>query len=67
MDTGIYPSWSRFGFNLESGHALEAARRIAHSGGKLALVGVHSHIGTFMMDPSAYKRAAAKIADFYKK
>ena len=67
MDTGIYPSWSRFGFNLESGHALKAARRIAHSGGKLALVGVHSHIGTFMMDPSAYKRAAAKIADFYKK
>ena len=67
MDTGIYPSWSRFGFNLESGHALEAARRITHSGGKLALVGVHSHIGTFMMDPSAYKRAAGKISEFYKK
>ncbi|HMV43186.1 MAG TPA: hypothetical protein PKD50_11665, partial [Leptospiraceae bacterium] len=67
MDTGIYPLWSRFGFNLESGHALEAARRIAHSGGKLALVGVHSHIGTFMMDASAYKRAAKKLTDFYKK
>lgn len=67
MDTGIYPLWSRFGFNLESGHALEAARRIAHSGGKLALVGIHSHIGTFMMDASAYKRAAKKLTDFYKR
>lgn len=67
MDTGIYPSWNRFGFNLESGHALEAARRIAHSGGKLRLIGVHSHIGTFMLDPTAYKKAGVKIADFYKK
>ncbi len=67
MDTGVYPSWNRFGFNLESGHALEAARRIAHSSGKLSLIGIHSHIGTFMMDPVAYKRAAVKMADFYKK
>lgn len=67
MDTGIYPSWSRFGFNLESGHALEAARRIAHSGGKLRLIGLHSHIGTFMLETSAYKKAATKISEFYKK
>ncbi|BDA80559.1 diaminopimelate decarboxylase [Leptospira kobayashii] len=66
MDTGSYPTWSRFGFNLESGHALEAATKIAESGGKLNLTGVHSHIGTFMLEPSAYKKAALQISKFYK-
>ncbi|TGL63065.1 diaminopimelate decarboxylase [Leptospira ognonensis] len=66
MDTGAYPTWSRFGFNLESGHALEAVRKIAHSNGKLNLIGVHSHIGTFMIDPTSYKKAAIKISAFYK-
>ncbi|MDX1959949.1 MAG: alanine racemase [Leptospiraceae bacterium] len=67
LDIGIYPSWSRFGFNLETGHAMEAARKISFSGGKLKLVGIHSHIGTFMLDPNSYKKAAIKIAEFYKK
>lgn len=67
MDTGIYPAWGRFGFNLESGQALEAARKIAHSGGKLKLTGVHSHIGTFMLEPTAYRKAAVKLAGFYQK
>jgi len=47
MDTGIYPQWSRFGFNFENGDALEAIKRM-YDGGKLYLVGLHSHIGTFM-------------------
>ena len=67
LDTGMYPTWSRFGFNLESGHALEAARKIAHSNGKLKLTGIHCHIGTFMIDSAPYKRAAKKMADFYKR
>ena len=28
MDTGTYPQWSRFGFNIESGQAIDAVRRI---------------------------------------
>lgn len=67
LDTGTYPSWNRFGFNLESGHALEAARRIAHSNGKLKLIGIHCHIGTFMVDVNPYKRAIEKLSAFYKR
>ena len=60
MDTGIYPQWSRFGFNYESGDAYEAVKRIYDSG-KMHLNGIHSHIGTFMLDANAYKLATVKI------
>jgi len=60
MDTGIYPAWSRFGFNYENGEAYEAVKRI-YDGGKLFLVGIHTHIGTFMLDANAYKAATIKI------
>lgn len=65
LDTGTFPNWNRFGFNLESGQALEAARKISHSNGKLKLIGVHAHIGTFVLETNAYKIAAKKISDFY--
>ncbi len=60
MDTGIYPQWSRFGFNIESGQAMDAVKRI-EAGGKLRLVGLHAHIGTFMLDANAYKVETAKM------
>ncbi len=60
MDTGIHPQWSRFGFNFESGEAYEAVKRM-YDGGKLELNGIHSHIGTFMLDANAYKAATIKI------
>jgi diaminopimelate decarboxylase len=63
LDVGIQPCWSRFGFNLESGQALEAVRRIAHSG-KLRVNGLHSHIGTYILDPNAYARQVAKMVEF---
>ncbi len=63
LDAGIYPQWSRFGFNLESGQALEAVRRIKN-GGKLRLRGLHCHIGTFIMDASAYSRQVKKMVAF---
>lgn len=56
------PPWSRFGLNLESGQAREAARRVV-AGGKMDLVGLHCHIGTFILGPVAYGIAAAKIVD----
>lgn len=52
MDTGVYPQWSRFGFNFESEEAYEAVKRM-YDGGKLELNGIHSHIGTFMLDANA--------------
>ncbi|MEI7732824.1 MAG: alanine racemase [Verrucomicrobiota bacterium] len=63
LDSGIYPQWSRFGFNLETGQALEAVKRIKQ-GGKLILNGLHCHIGTFIMETSAYARQIEKMVAF---
>jgi diaminopimelate decarboxylase len=62
MDTGVYPMWDRFGFNYENGQAWDAMNKIMHSE-KMDLVGLHCHIGTFMLSPNAYGVAAAKLAD----
>lgn len=63
LDAGVFPQWDRFGFHLESGQAYIAAKRIV-GGGRLELVGLHGHIGTFILDPLAHGRAAAKLLDF---
>ena len=62
MDTGIYPIWDRFGFNYENGSAWNAINKILGSG-KLNLVGLHCHIGTYMLAPWAYATAASKLCD----
>lgn len=61
MDTGIQPMWDRFGFNYESGQALEAIEKIMETG-KMELVGLHCHIGTFMLSTDAYRVAAEKLS-----
>ena len=53
FETGFTENWSRFGFNVESGQAMDAAWRIANSDW-LRLTGLHSHIGTFVLDQRAY-------------
>ncbi|MHB1191826.1 MAG: alanine racemase [Longimicrobiales bacterium] len=63
LDTGIYPQWTRFGLNLDSGQALDAVKRI-HARGHLVLNGLHAHIGTFILDPEAYGRLATRMAQF---
>lgn len=50
------PPWDRFGFNLESGQALEACRRV-HAAPGLALAGFHIHAGTFVTQLDIYERA----------
>jgi diaminopimelate decarboxylase len=64
MDTGVYPQWDRFGLNYENGQAWDAINKIMKSP-NLNLVGLHCHIGTFMLAPSAYGVAAAKLADLF--
>ncbi len=66
FDTGYTESWSRFGFNLESGAALDAAQRIASSDW-LRLTSLHSHIGTFILDVRAYAAQARIMAGFMEK
>ncbi|MDQ6954832.1 MAG: alanine racemase [Mariprofundaceae bacterium] len=53
FDTGYTEPWSRFGFNIESGQAMDAARILGDSD-YLNLAGLHSHLGTFVLDPRAY-------------
>ncbi len=65
MNSGIYPVWSRFGFNLECGQAWAAVRRIAQSQ-HLKIGGLHCHIGTFILDPAAYGRTAEKLSQFMR-
>ncbi len=62
MDTGIYPMWDRFGFNYESGVAWDAINKIMLND-KMDLIGLHCHIGTFMLAPSAYAVAATKLSE----
>ena len=62
MDTGIYPKWDRFGFNYENGEAWNALNRIMLSE-TLDLVGLHTHIGTYIMSPNAYTVAASKLSE----
>jgi len=62
MDTRIYPMWDRFGFNYENGQAWDAINKIMLND-KMELVGLHAHIGTFMLAPSAYGIAAKKLSD----
>lgn len=62
MDTGVYPMWDRFGFNYENGQAWDALNKIMASG-KMELIGLHCHIGTFMLSAKAYGVAARKLTD----
>lgn len=62
MDTGIYPKWDRFGFNYENGEAWDAINRIM-ANPQLKLMGLHTHIGTYIMTTDAYRIAAAKLSE----
>jgi len=61
MDTGVYPKWDRFGFNFENGEAWDALNRIMVAK-NLDLIGLHTHIGTYMMSTEAYRLAASNLA-----
>jgi diaminopimelate decarboxylase len=63
FDTGFTEPWSRFGFNVESGQAMDAAWRIAASE-HLRLTGLHSHIGTFVLEPKAYTQQVRIMCGF---
>jgi diaminopimelate decarboxylase len=64
LDAGIYPIWDRFGFNYENGDAWNAINRIMLAE-SLELIGLHTHIGTYIMAQTAYAIAASKLANLY--
>ena len=53
----------KFGLSVASGAATEAVRRIVKLP-SLALVGVHSHIGSQIFDASGFEVAAARVVAF---
>ncbi len=64
MNMAVGPlAWDRFGFNLENGQAMDAAHRVISSPW-LKLVGLHEHLGTFILDPDLYRQMAEKLASF---
>jgi diaminopimelate decarboxylase len=63
FNTGHADPWNRFGFNLESGAAMDAVQRIGASRW-LKLTGLHSHIGTSVRDVHAYAVQARIMAEF---
>lgn len=66
MDTGIFPKWDRFGFNYENKEAWKAIEFIMQSE-YLELVGLHTHIGTYILSTQAYRIAAQKLSALAKK
>ncbi|MCE0497182.1 MAG: alanine racemase [Methylacidiphilales bacterium] len=57
LDTGTHAVWSKFGFNADNGEALRIVRRLMQMPG-LRLQGFHAHIGTFILEPGAYRKSA---------
>jgi diaminopimelate decarboxylase len=60
LDAGIRPVWSKFGFALANGEAERAAIRVAKNS-RLRLNTLHTHIGTYILAPEAYRTAARKL------
>jgi diaminopimelate decarboxylase len=65
METGLTPAWSKFGFALAGGEALRAAARVMSNPG-LTLHTLHSHIGTYVLNPKAYAVAAERLVALRK-
>lgn len=60
LDAGIRPVWSKFGFALANGEAERAATRIVKNP-NLRLHTLHTHIGTYILAPEAYRTATQKL------
>jgi len=57
-------NWDRFGFNLESGQAIDACHQVISSE-NLQLAGFHVHTGTFILDTNIYWSLAEKLVSLY--
>jgi diaminopimelate decarboxylase len=60
LDAGIRPVWSKFGFALANGEAERAATRIIENP-RLRLHTLHTHIGTYILAPEAFRVATHKL------
>lgn len=57
MDAGVRPVWSKFGFALANGEAARAAAVVVGNP-NFTLHTLHTHVGTYILEPRAYRNAA---------
>ncbi|MFM7107659.1 MAG: alanine racemase [Planctomycetaceae bacterium] len=62
FDCGVRPAWTKFGFSADGPEFDLALERLAASG-SLRLAGLHTHVGTFILDPQVYARASARLVE----
>jgi len=62
VNTGTHAVWSKFGFSADNGEALQVIRRM-RSMPQLSLQGLHCHMGTFILDPEAYRVATQCLVE----
>ena len=60
VDTGTHAVWSKFGFNADDGEALRMIQWLTENT-RLRIRGIHCHVGTFMLDSSAYETATRAL------
>ena len=65
VNTHTHEVWSKFGFNADNGEAVQMLRRIAIMPA-LRLRGLHCHVGTFVLEPNAYRIAATRLVELAK-
>lgn len=68
LRVGLRQAPDRFGFSLESGEAMAAARRIV-AGGRLELAGLHVHLTSYILSPQAdgERALASRVRLLYPK
>ncbi|MEW5720048.1 MAG: diaminopimelate decarboxylase, partial [Chloroflexota bacterium] len=62
LATGI--AESKFGLPMQTGAAMQAARRVIELAPRLTLVGLHAHIGSQIFDLAPYRDTIAALTDF---
>jgi diaminopimelate decarboxylase len=62
LDTGTHAPWSKFGFSGDDGEVQRVVSWAVREGG-VRIRGLHCHVGTFMLDASAYSVAARKLVE----
>ncbi|MFZ4766529.1 MAG: alanine racemase, partial [Roseimicrobium sp.] len=60
LSTGGQVVWTKFGFNGDDGEVQQIVRRIIAMP-QLRLVGLHCHVGTFILEPDWYQIATKKL------
>jgi diaminopimelate decarboxylase len=65
LNTETHEVWSKFGFNGENGEVFRVFRQIKEMK-NVYLRGLHAHIGTFVLEPLAYRKSMRLLVNLAK-